>query len=297
MILPAQSYLITRRVRDRTHLFRPDAAIRQTFMYCLFVAAQPLGIEVHAAILMSNHHHVFVTDPHGHVCRFMTRFHLLMAKCTKALRRWQGTVYEDADASLVALLTPEALVEKMAYVIANPVEAQLVEKATQWPGLSAWRNRPDKRWAEVQKPEVYFRKRNKRLPKTVTPVFTLPALLVNMYGQRRAVVAINNQIRRIERQAQAERVRTGKSALGAHNVLKGSTHDRASSEEPPVSLNPHFAVGRGQRATHQQAARTLKAFRDAYKKAFRQWRRGNRSVCFPPGTFWMVYVHGADTPG
>ena len=121
MIVPGSSYLITRRTRDRVHLFRPDRRMNQVFLYCLFVSAEQLDIKVHAATLMSTHLHLVVTDPNGHVSVFLSRFHRLLAKCTQILRGWKGPVFEDTDASIVALLSPEAIIQEMAYTTANPV--------------------------------------------------------------------------------------------------------------------------------------------------------------------------------
>ena len=294
MLLPGRTYLVTRRVRDRVHLFRPDAKTGQVFSYCLFAVGEQVGIEVHAAVLMSNHLHLVVTDPHGHISLFLARFHLVLAKCTQALRNWRGTVFEDCDPSVVPLLSPQAVVQAMGYVVANPVKSHLVARASDWPGVSAWRNHPDKRWPTVSKPRVYFRKRNGRYPPTVSPVFSLPEVLKVQFGEHGARRAVNNEIRRIQSQALAERTRSGQAVLGAARIKRGSTRKRTTVEEPPVSLNPHFAVGRGQRALFKRAVKELKAFRDAYRRAFSQWKKGDREVCFPPGTFWMVHVHGAN---
>ena len=294
MLVAGRTYLVTRRVRDRTHLFRPDAAISRVFLYCLFVCASQLGIEVHAAMLMSNHLHLVVTDPTGRLSVFLCRFHALLARCTQALRDWRGTVFEDTECSVVALRSPQAIIEKIAYVVGNPVEAQLVEYARDWPGVSGWQSKAKRRWPQVLKPTVYFRKNNHRYPPAVLPVFSLPKELLVTYGDAATRRAINDEIRRIERGARWERSKSGRKVVGVDRVCRGSTRERAKSSAPPISLNPNFAVGRGQRALYTLVATELKAFRDAYRKAFSQWRKGDREVCFPPGTFWMVYVHGAN---
>ena len=294
MLLAGRTYLVTRRVRDRTHLFRPDPAISQIFLYCLFVTAEQIGIQVHAAVLMGNHLHLVVTDPTGHLSVFLARFHRLVAKCTQALRGWRGTVFEDTDCSVVALLSPEAIVQEIAYVVGNPVQAQLVERWQDWPGVNSWLDKAGKRWPRVAKPTVYFRKRNRRYPAAVTPLFSMPQTLTQTYGERGARSAVRREIRQIERQALTTRSLSGRAIVGARQVCAGSTRARPRTVEQSNQLSPHFAVGRGQRSLYRRAAMELKAFRDAYRKAYSQWRRGDRDVCFPPGTFWMLYAHGAN---
>ena len=293
MLLAGRTYFITRRVRDRTHLFRPDPAINQVFLYCLFVTAEQLGIQVHAAVQMGNHLHLVVTDPTGHLSVFLTRFHRLVAKCTQTLRGWQGTVFEDTNCSVVALLSPEAVVQQIAYTVGNPVRAHLVERWRDWPGVSQWCDKEQRRWPKVTKPSIYFRKNNRRYPLSVAPVFSVPQVLMRAYGERGARSAVRREIRRIERQSLAARSLSGQAVVGARRVCSGSTRARPRTVERVNQLNPHFAVGRGQRSLYRKAATELKAFRDAYRRAFSQWRRGDRDVCFPPGTFWMVYAHGA----
>ncbi|MCG8556200.1 MAG: transposase, partial [Proteobacteria bacterium] len=57
-IVPGMTVMVTRRTLRRTHLFRPDPELTELYRYCLAVSAQRHGIRLHAAILMSSHHHL-----------------------------------------------------------------------------------------------------------------------------------------------------------------------------------------------------------------------------------------------
>ena len=85
--------------------------------------------------------------------------------------------------------------------------------------------------------------------------------------------------------------------LGADRCRKLSPYKRARSFEPLRSRNPTFAVGRGQRAAFFEAVKELRAFRAAYRHARDLWRKGQRTVQFPFGTWWMHRFHGAPCVG
>ncbi len=75
-------------------------------------------------------------------------------------------------------------------------------------------------------------------------------------------------------------------------MLQSSPYDRATSFEPIRARNPHFAVGEGNRKEFFEAVVDLRAFREAYREAIDQWKKGVRDVLFPEGTWWMrVFCH------
>src|SRR5688500_15572527 len=134
-VIPGMTVMITRRTLRRTHLLRPDTRMNALFTYLLAVLAERHGVLVHAAVLMSTHEHIVLTDPHGRLPRFLQELHRLLALGVKVLRKWEGAVWDHEKTSVVELCTPAAVVETLAYLMANPVAAGLVERASQWPGV------------------------------------------------------------------------------------------------------------------------------------------------------------------
>ena len=126
LVVPGDTLMITRRTLRRHHLFRPDSAIRQLYLYTLALCARRFGILVHAVTLMSTHEHLIVTDPQGRYPDFLRRLHRLVSLGTKVLRKWEGPTWDHEPSSVVRLLTEQAVIEKLAYVMANPVKAGLV---------------------------------------------------------------------------------------------------------------------------------------------------------------------------
>ena len=285
MIQPGTTYLITRRTIRRHHLFRPDDDITRIFNYCLAEAAEKFGVLVHSFCLMSTHVHLVLTDPHGQLSPFLERMHRHMALGTKVLRRWEGSVWDTQATSVVRLLSPEAVVEKMAYVHVNPVAAGLVRRSRQWPGAST---RPAElgRWhVDVNRPKTYFR--SEACDARTSLRLTMPPMLEALYSDEEIREMVEEEVRRQERAARAEVRAKGWRWVGAKQVMQGSPYDRATSYEPLRDRNPTFAVGRGQAELMKQAKQALRAFRHAYRDALKRWRETCAQVCFPEGTYLM----------
>jgi REP element-mobilizing transposase RayT len=291
-VLPGDTVMITRRTLRRHHLFRPDSAIRQLYLYTLGLCAKPFGILVHAVTLMSTHEHLIVTDTQGRFPDFLRRLHRLVSLGTKVLRKWEGPTWDHEQTSVVRLLTEQAIVEKLAYVMANPVQAGLVRHARDWPGITVLPQELGRRTWTLKRPDVYFRADNPQWPDTVRLTLTLPPALAERYSAQKVRAAVGEELARQERRAHTEVNKRGWRVLGADRVRRLSPYRRATSFELLRDRNPTFAVGRGQRKAFFQAVAQLRAFRQAYRQALEQWRAGLRSVVFPQGTWCMCRVHG-----
>jgi putative transposase len=291
-IVPGATYLLTRRALRRHMLFRPDALITQLVLYALAVSARRYGLHVHALCLMSTHLHLVVTDVEGLLPRFLQFFHRLVALGTKVLRMWEGPVWDHEPTSVVRLLTPEAVVEKIAYVLANPVAAGLVEQAHEWPGAKVLVDELGRGVLRAKRPEVYFAPTNPQWPEEATLELTLPPSI-----EQDAADGFRQQVRaELERQQGQARVEVEQKSVGVLGAERASTvspYDRATSVEPLRDRNPTFAVGRGQGEAWQRAAAGVRAFRAAYHEALARWRTGVRSAVFPAGTWCMRVLHAA----
>src|SRR5512135_2878831 len=134
-ILPGTTYLVTRRCAQRQFLLRPSRATNQTFLYVLALAAARYRVRVHAFCVLSNHVHLVVSDPEANLPAFHQFLDALIARAVNAsLGRWEAFWAPDTY-SAVRLVSPRDVVDKAAYVLANPVEAGLVAAGAAWPGL------------------------------------------------------------------------------------------------------------------------------------------------------------------
>jgi len=289
-VVPRATYLITRRVLRRHFLLRPDAAITGIVLYSLAVSSRLLGVEVHAICAMSSHLHLVVTDVQGVLPRFLQRFHRLVALATKVLRAWEGPLWEPGAVSAVQLLTPAAVVETMAYVLANPVAAGLVWHAHEWPGAMVRVGDIGLGVLHARRPEVYFDPANPQWPEHAELPITLPPDVDkdSAEGFRAAVAA---ELARMEAQAHEDMRGQGLRVLGAEQAGAVSPYDRATSFEALRDRNPTFAVGREQEGAWRAAAAAVRAFRTCYRAVLERWRAGVRKALFPMGTWWMRVFH------
>lgn len=292
-VVAGDTVMVTRRTLRRHHLFRPDPSIRQLYLYALAVCAKHFGILVHAVTLMSTHEHLIVTDPKRRLPDFLRDLHRLVSLGTKVIRKWEGPIWDQEKTSVVRLLTEQAMIEKLAYVMANTVKAGLVTHARHWPGITVLPHELGRRTLVVERPPFFFRVDNGRWPEKVELTLTLPRTLERSYSANEVREAVKAELERQERHARAEMKVRGWRILGADRVRRLSPYRRATSFELPRDRNPTLAVGRGQRKVFSQAVAELRAFRHAYRQALEQWRAGLRSVVFPQGTWWMCQGHGA----
>lgn len=291
VIVPGATYLITRRALRRHLLFRPDATITQLVIYTLIVSARRYGLRVHALCMMSSHLHLVVTDVHGSLPRFLQFFHRLVALGTKVHRAWEGPVWDHEQTSVVRLMTKEVVVEKIAYVLANPVTAGLVKHARDWPGAKVLVDELGRGILHAKRPEIYFDPTNPQWPEEATLALSLPPDVAEEAADdfRSKVGA---ELDQLEAQAHSVAQKGSSCILGAENAGEVSPYRRATSTEPLRARNPTFAVGRGQREVWQRVAAMVRAFRAAYRNALACWRAGVRSASFPPGTWLMRVLHG-----
>ena len=266
--------------------------MEQMYWYCLAHAAQLHGVLVHAACLMSTHCHEVITDVHGVYPNFLETLRRNLAMCTKAYRGWPEEVFNKRSTSVHALLTPEAMVESIAYLIANPVAAGAVRYAKDWPGAHTLPGHVGTRVIRVKRPTHYFDPKSAKWPEEIELRLEMPAALELDYGPELARERIAERVRDKQHQAWNEAKRTGIPFVGPRRLLKLAHTKRARSYELFGSLNPQFAAA-GNRAAATEAVKRLRAFTAQYARALAAWTAGDRSACFPVGTWWMRVGHGA----
>lgn len=290
-IHPGTTYLITRRTERRHCLLRPDARTNRFILYALIVSASRHGIMLHAFCAMSTHLHYVITDPLGKLPRFLEMFHRLVALGIKIIRKWDGAVWNRSQTSVVELSTRQAIVEKIAYTLANPVKAGLVRNAHEWPGAKTNVFDIGNNKMIAQRPDEYFRLSNPEwilngeLPVLLPP--SIPTAEAETFREDVKIVLASFETAAHARFPKRE-------VLGPMRVMKIRPESRITSRERIQQLNPTFAVGRGiSKEIRKKEVEKLHAFRTAYRKALMKWRAGDRSVAFPAGTYAMRMFHGA----
>ena len=285
-VLPNQTYLVTRRCLGRRFLLRPDDAFTNVFVYCLALAAKKYGVEVHALCAMSNHYHLVLTDVEGVLPDFMAWLNRQLAMCVKRLRCWDEVVWEpNVSYSAVDLGGPTEVLDKVAYVLLNPVSAGLVRSPERWPGALSTLARLRTGSMKAARPTVWFKD---HLPEEAALTLTVPQCIAD---EPRYIPALEALVASRLIQVRTELRRQGRGTLGPIRVRKTLVTDQPATRKPRLGRNPTFSALT--RSTWLAAIQRLRAFRQAYRTAYEAWRSGEPSVEFPTGTWWVVRFAGA----
>ena len=287
-ILPGSTYLVTRRCAQRQFLLRPSRTTNDVFLYVLAVAAQRFGIQVHAFGVLSNHYHLVVTDPTARLPAFHQLLDALVARALNAwLGRWEA-FWAPNSYSAVVLASPADIVEKTAYVLANPVAAGLVRSGRLWPGLWSAPERIGGGAIEVRRPKHFFDPKGS-LPETARLEFTLPPGCDSVETFREQIAAAL-----AEREEEAVREHAGRF-LGIARILAHRPTATPAPGEPRRALNPRIAAR--DKWKRIEALGRLVEFLRSYRTAWAARCAGKAGVVFPSGTYQLRVVHGVPCAG
>jgi REP element-mobilizing transposase RayT len=279
--------MLSRRCSERRFFLKACKRTRDIFLYALALYAKRYRIQVHAFCVMSNHHHLGITDTLGALPDFARDFHALVARALNcSLGRWEG--FWDRDSySAVRLVAPSDVLDKLTYILANPVAAGLVRRGADWPGLWSDPRLIGGKPLKVRKPKAFFDEKG-NLPEAVElqlvppPAFKDHAAFVDL---------LLESLAESEQVAMARIESEGRSFLGVAGVLSQTTDARPPSGEPRRQLKPRIACR--SKWKRIEALQRLKEFTCAYRAALAAWRAGARNALFPEGTWHMRVVHGA----
>jgi putative transposase len=289
-VLPNEVLLITRRCANRQFLLRPCPATKAVFEYCVAEAAERYGIGVIAWIVMSNHYHMVIVDPEAKVSEFMGRFHSLVAKnLNRHWRRWEN-FWSVEQACVTKLVNEEDVIDKVVYTLTNPVEAKLVKRVEDWPGSSSWKQmriQPEK-LDPIARPKGFFRESGPMAEKVTLKTQVPTSSRFNSMNEW--ITYVRAQVREAELRAEDKRRVTGERVPERSALASLSAFDSPKTQELRRKLRPTIACrNKGDRVT---ALRALKAFRVAYRTAWKQWVARAFDVVFPAGT-WLMRMRGA----
>ncbi len=275
------NFVISRRADHRALRLRPGYETNQILRYCLAHAAQTYGVRLIAFVAMGNHYHLLAQDVEELMPKFLKLLNMLSAKALNYSQKKWGNLWAAEPASMVRLPTLDDVVNQVAYLAANPVEAGLVRSPVDWPGVLHWL--PGEQ--TVKRPAFFSAK----MPAELELEFVQPLNSSDTPAQWEARIraAVMERVC-----ASRQRIRNaGRRFLGVKQVLKMPIERRATSFEHRRVLRPRFAAQDVEQRI--ECIRQHKAFQAAYRVALKAWKLGNRLVAFPEGTWWMRVHHGA----
>ncbi|MBS2012455.1 MAG: hypothetical protein JST00_06195 [Deltaproteobacteria bacterium] len=255
--------------------------MNQVFLYCLGEAAARFQITLFGWVAMDNHQHLLLRDNLGNFPAFLAHYNKMIAKVLNThWDRWEN-FWATEQPSVVYVVEAQDRLDKLIYLLANPVAAQLVERVTDWPGALSLRETLTGEPITVQRPKVFFGE-DSSMPATVTlRCEHLPGFEHLTPEEWRKLVG--EALAASERRAAEERRKTGTRVRGRKAILAAKHTDTPSTVAPRRELRPHVACKSKERRALELAA--LSAFRAAYRSAFKHWISKVEGVIFPAGTY------------
>lgn len=282
--------MVTRRCTQRQFLLRPDPVSANAFLYCLIVAAQRYHIDILGFMQMSNHLHDELFDREGNTPAFNEHFHKLLAKCMNAYRgRWEN-FFSSEQVSVVRLETLDDILDKLVYIITNPVKDGLVARVDDWPGANSYRALVDGTPLVATRPTHFFSEHGS-MPAQVSLTLRLPPEL----GDHDAFVArLKARVEAVEAEYARRFAAAGRTPLGRYAVLRQSWRESPTSREPRRGLRPTVAARN--LWARIEALQRKREFVHDYRRARAAFLAG-APVPFPYGTYWLRRFMNVEVDG
>jgi len=281
---PGARWFVTTRCAGACFRLRPDATRRD---YVGFFLGRALGlcagIQLHAAVQMSNHLHLVLMDCEGELSDFMREFLGPLAKAINRLDAVHGPLFERRYAA-TEIVDEAALVERIVYTLTNPVAANLVASFLDWPGLIVGPNLTGcQRFRRSRRPTPPRVNRSPRIPSEEVDrraAFEEVEFEVT-WNEEVAHLSAELELALEARQQALTAARASRSVLGRGAVL---------------ALDPFHSPERPKRRRmplcHASTMELWRWFREgwrafvlAYRQASAAFRRGRVDVTFPPHSY------------
>jgi REP-associated tyrosine transposase len=281
-IIPGETWFISRRCTQRTSLLKPTTIVTAVFMYLLAYYAKQYGIMIHAVCVMSTHYHMVLTDMHGVLPKFMENLNKFLAKVLNChWGRWENFWAPGSYDAKRCVSVPDAL-DRMAYLEANPSAADLAASPDEWPGLITKPEDLAKRVIKGRRPDIFFRPDGPMPEEVSLLIEPLPCACPEAWPRDKQVEVLTEKL---DARLAAAHKKYGGRFLGAPKVLARHHLDRPSKPEPRRQISMGIAA---HNAAHRvQAIAERKEFLRSHRETRDAWERGDNTVTFPPGTWWM----------
>jgi hypothetical protein len=275
--------MITRRCSERRFFLRPDEETNQTFLYCLALAAQRAKVNVNCFNALSNYYHAVIHDADGNYPIFLEHFHGLEARSQNAhLGRFEN-FWSSEPTSVVHLVEPADILDKMVYTFTNPAAADLVNTIEEWPGANSFHASLFDEEIVITRPKHFFRSEG-NLPPTVTLPISRPRGFENLSREEWAGL-LNGSVRAKEAEHRERRRKGGIAILGRARILAQDPFDSPESFAPRFNLSPKVACKN--KWARIEALSRNRGFWEKYRASFLSHMAGVANVIWPFGTYWM----------
>ncbi len=133
---PGWSVEVTTRTTCGFYLLPANPQFARTIVGILAKAQEKYPVKVHAAVASSNHYHLILTpEDLEQLADFMEFFNGNLAREAGRLIGWHGSFWADRYHLIPISPEPDALVDRLRYVLSNTIKENLIERVTDWEGL------------------------------------------------------------------------------------------------------------------------------------------------------------------
>ncbi len=281
---------ITCRTVQGRFLFRPGPQLNDVVLGVLGRAQRRYETTMSALFVMSSHVHLLlVVDDAKEPAAFMRYVNSKLAREVNRLTGWRGPVFDRRYEMTVVTDEDAAQIERLRYVLGQAVQANLVERVCQWPGVHSagalidgtpleghWFDRTQEFAARLRRKDIGRMRFAAVEIVTLSPIPCWAHLSPERYRAR-----IASLVEAIETEAARERERTGASVLGVKAILAYDPQHRPSTLARSPTPRVHAATKAARKAFHEIYAAFVAAFREASERLL----RGDRNAPFPTGSF------------
>jgi len=289
-IIPGSIYLITRRCSERRYFLAPNPAVKQLFGYLLGAQIEAHGLELLAAVQMSNHYHIVVHDVRGKLPDFMRDFHGLIARSVNRLRKRVDAFWDARQPAVTELCDPESVMKMLVYLACNPVEAGLVRDGRDWPGIRTSAFAATERPQRFTRPAGFFCD-DSALPPDAALRIVLPPTHKHL-NPRDFTAEVHERVRQRELEIAAAFVAEGRVFGRVRDLLRIRWNDAPESDDGRFELSPRVVAVDGTRRIGILSR--VRLFVASYRRARAQYCSGMRDTVFPGGTWAVVRFLGLD---
>jgi hypothetical protein len=247
------------------------------------LAAKRANVQITFSVAMSNHHHTGIHDPDGNFPLFTEHFHGLLARCQNAhLGRFEN-FWSSEPTSVVRLVEPDDILNKMTYAFTNPTAADLVDTIEEWPGVTTFQSTLSGGHVTATRPKHFFRD-DSDMPEVVSLNIVRPHGFEAL-SQSEWAGLVTERVRSKEVDHRQHRAAKGITVLGRDRILRQNPFHCPGGHALRFQMSPRVAAKN--KWARIEALLRNRAFIERYRDAFRRHMTGLANVLFPFGTFWL----------
>ncbi|MBL4636832.1 MAG: hypothetical protein JKY56_23475 [Kofleriaceae bacterium] len=282
-ICPGNTHFISRRISQRMFLMRPRPIVEQAFLYVSAIAAEKFNVEVHAMIVMSNHWHALLTDREANLPSFYKYVHMYVSKILNCETGRTEGMWSTEKTSVVTLVEDVDILDRLMYLMANPVAAQLVQRGKDWPGVRRmWQDKNAS--ITVVRPEKFYRDEGE-MPAEITLTFSRPPVLESL-SDAAASKEFGRLVRQQEKKERKRIASKNGRYMGVFFILRQRLTATPNTYAKKFGLSPR--VGGINKWARVEALMRLRSWYQEYREAYEAWRKGEDAE-FPYGTYQLKH--------